>query len=214
MLPLWVVYILLRGQVAPAERNGAEWLLLEQLDHFGEHAHLVVSIAFAATVLFAARSLLKRSVPWSRVVAVIALEGFVYGVMLGPISTLLSSSTSWMLSTSLASDEILVNVVGSIGAGIFEELVFRFGLMSLLVWLGMRAVREWGLPPVLAYLSAVVISALIFSWFHHLCGEAYDADRFLFRTMAGCVLGLLMWWRGYGVCVYTHTVYNLYFYLS
>jgi hypothetical protein len=32
--------------------------------------------------------------------------------------------------------------------------------------------------------------------------------------MAGLLLGLLMWARGYGVCVYTHTVYNVYFYLA
>ena len=45
------------------------------------------------------------------------------------------------------------------------------------------------------------------------CGEPYERGRFLFRTMAGVLLGFLMWWRGYGVCVYTHTVYDLYFYL-
>ena len=91
--------------------------------------------------------------------------------------------------------------------------MFRLGLMSALVWLGMRAVREWGLPRMTAGLFAVVVSALMFSWFHHLCGEPYDRGRFLFRTMAGVLLGLLMWGRGYGVCVYTHTAYNLYFYL-
>jgi hypothetical protein len=61
---------------------------------------------------------------------------------------------------------------------------------------------------------AVVVSALAFSWFHHLCGEPFDRTRFVFRTMAGVLLGGLMWGRGYGVCVYTHTIYNLYFYLA
>ena len=61
---------------------------------------------------------------------------------------------------------------------------------------------------------AAIVSALVFSWFHHLCGEPFERKRFLFRTMAGLLLGFLMWGRGYGVCVYTHTVYNVYFYLS
>ena len=60
----------------------------------------------------------------------------------------------------------------------------------------------------------VIVSALVFSWFHHLCGEPFDGRRFVFRTMAGVLLGLLMWARGYGVCVYTHTIYNLHFYLA
>ena len=105
------------------------------------------------------------------------------------------------------------NLVGSIGAGIFEELVFRMGLMSALVWIGMGAVRGWSLPKWVAGMFAIVASALVFSWFHHLCGEPFDRGRFVFRTMAGVLLGLLMWARGYGVCVYTHTAYNMYFYL-
>lgn len=213
VLPLWLVYIVARWQLAPDERNGAEVLLLQQVARLGEQAHMVVSIAFALLIAVAARWLVKHHVPWSRVVAVIALEGVVYGVMLGPIASAMTSSANRLLSTSPVSSELIANMVGSIGAGVFEELVFRLGLMSVLVWLGMRAVQEWALPRALAGLFAVVVSALVFSWFHHLCGEPYDRGRFLFRTMAGVLLGLLMWGRGYGVCVYTHTVYNLYFYL-
>ena len=35
VLPLWLVYILLRSQLAPAERNGAEVLLLQQFARLG-----------------------------------------------------------------------------------------------------------------------------------------------------------------------------------
>ncbi|MCK5944334.1 MAG: CPBP family intramembrane metalloprotease [Planctomycetes bacterium] len=213
VLPLWLTYILLRWQLAPHERNGAEVLLMQQLSRLGDRAHLVVSVAFALLIAAAARWLVKHKVPWSRVAAVIALEGLVYGVMLGPIASAMTSSANRLLSASVSADDLVPNLVGSIGAGVFEELVFRLGLMSVLVWVGMRAVREWSLPRWLAGLFAVVVSALVFSWFHHLCGEPYDRGRFLFRTMAGVLLGLLMWGRGYGVCVYTHTVYNLYFYL-
>ncbi|MFN3241239.1 MAG: CPBP family intramembrane glutamic endopeptidase [Planctomycetota bacterium] len=213
VLPLWLFYMVARWQLAPDERNGAEVLLLQQLARLGDRAHMVVSVAFALLIAAAANWLVKHKVPWARVVAVIALEGVVYGVMLGPIASAMTSSANRLLSTSAPGNEQIANMVGSIGAGVFEELVFRLGLMSLLVWLGMRAVREWALPRVLAGMFAVVVSALVFSWFHHLCGEPYDRGRFLFRTMAGVLLGLLMWGRGYGVCVYTHTVYNLYFYL-
>lgn len=218
VLPLWITYILLRSQLAPDERNGAEVLLLQQLELLGGRAHLVVSVAFVFLIAAAAKWLLKHKIPWARVVAVIALEGLVYGVMLGPIASAMTSSADRLLSIGAQSGPadsgpLIANIVGSIGAGVFEELVFRLGLMSALTWLGMRAVREWGLPRATAALAAVLLSALAFSWFHHLCGEPFERGRFLFRTMAGVLLGLLMWWRGYGVCVYTHTVYDLYFYL-
>ena len=218
VLPLWIAYILLRSQLAPDERNGAEVLLLQQISLLGSRAHLVVSVLFVFLVAAAARWLLQNKVPWARVVAVIALEGLVYGVMLGPIAAAMTSSADRLLEIGATPTEggsglLVANIVGSLGAGIFEELVFRLGLMSALAWLGMRAVREWGLPRVTAVLSAVLLSALAFSWFHHLCGEPFDRGRFMFRTMAGVLLGCLMWWRGYGVCVYTHAVYDLYFYL-
>ena len=179
----------------------------------GGSAHLYVSAGFAVLIAFAARSLVKHKVPWSRVAAVVALEGIVYGVMLGPIASAMTSSANRLLSLDPVGSSMVANLVGSVGAGIFEELVFRLCLMSLLVWVGMRAVREWGVPRWVVGFVAVTGSALLFSWFHHLCGEPYDQGRFVFRAMAGVLLGLLMWTRGYGVCVYTHTVYNVYFYL-
>ena len=218
VLPLWLTYIGLRATLTPNERNGAEQLLLQQLQHLGDRAHLVTSVLFGILVTWSAATLMRYRVPWLRVAAVIMLEGLVYGVLLGPIASAMTSSANRMLAAAPLADDILggslvANLVGSIGAGVFEELVFRLGLMSLLVWLFMRAVRGFGLPGWVAGVFAVVVSALVFSWFHHFCGEQYDRGRFVFRTMAGVLLGLLMWARGYGVCVYTHTVYNLYFYL-
>ncbi len=210
VLPLWVLYEVLRFCLAPDDHNGAEILLRHELERFGEAGHLVLSAAFCVLVVGAAKSLVRRHVPWLRVAAVIALEGTVYALMLGPIAAQLTSSATRMLAAS----PLVANLVGSLGAGIFEELLFRLGLMSALVWLGLRAVRAWSLPTWLAGTFGVIVSALVFSWFHHLCGEPYVREKFVFRTMAGVLLGVLMWTRGYGVCVYTHSIYNLHYYLT
>jgi membrane protease YdiL (CAAX protease family) len=76
----------------------------------------------------------------------------------------------------------------------------------------LRAARAWAMPRWVAGVFGVLVSAVVFSWFHHVCGEPFDRTRFVFRTMAGILLGLLMWGRGYGVCVYTHAIYNIYYY--
>lgn len=214
VLPLWIVYEALRWLLAPEDRNGAEVLLLQELARFGDRGHLVASGAFAVLVLVAARSLVRRHIPWLRVAAVIALEGTVYALMLGPLTSALTASATRLLAVDPAHGPLVANLVGSLGAGIFEELVFRLGLMSLLVWIGLRGCRAWSLPRGFALAFAVVVSGLVFSWFHHLCGQPFERSVFVYRTIAGMLLGLLMWARGYGVCVYTHAVYDVYFYLS
>ncbi|MFY9344040.1 MAG: CPBP family intramembrane glutamic endopeptidase [Planctomycetota bacterium] len=214
VLPLWLAYEGMRWWLTPDERNGAEVLLLRELRRFDERGHLVLSALFLVLMVACARSLVRRHVPWTRVVAVIALEGTIYGLLLGPLAAAMASSASRVLSTGAVGPALLADVVGSLGAGIFEELVFRLGLMSLLVWLGVRGARMWSLPAWSALAFGVGISAVVFSWFHHLCGEPFEQARFVFRTMAGVLLGLLMWTRGFGVCVWTHTMYNVHYYLA
>lgn len=213
-MPLWITYELLRLWLAPDDRNGAEVLLLRELRRFDERGHVVLSLLFLALMFACARSLVKREVPWARVVAVVALEGTIYALLLGPLAEAMTTSANRVLAAGAVPSLLLANIVGSLGAGIFEELVFRLGLMSALVWIGLLAVRAWSLPPWLALGFGVVVSALAFSWFHHLCGEPFDRTRFVFRTMAGVLLGVLMWARGYGVCVWTHTMYNVHYYLG
>ena len=214
VLPLWLVYEGLRLCLAPAERNGAEVLLLQEIDRIGWRGLLVLRSAFAVLVLFSAWSLVRRNIPWLRVAAIVALEGSIYGLLLGPVSQVLTSSAARGLASGDPQHTLAADLVGSLGAGIFEELVFRLGLMSLLAWVAALAVRAWSLPRAVAGLSAVILSALVFAWFHHLCGEPYDRTRFLFRTVAGTLLGLLMWFRGYGVCVYAHALYDAHFYIT
>jgi len=216
VLPLWLAYEVLRLLLAPAERNGAEVLLLQEIDRMGWRGLLILRVAFGLLVAGAAISLLRRQVPWLRVALVVALEGTVYGLLLGPCSAALTSSAGQLLEAGRGATErsLAVDLVGSLGAGIFEELLFRLGLMSALAWIGARVARTWSLPRWTAGLFAVAVSALVFAWFHHFCGESFDRARFLFRTMAGLLLGLLMWCRGYGVCVYTHAAYDTWFYLT
>jgi membrane protease YdiL (CAAX protease family) len=213
VLPLWLLYEGLRWWLAPEDRNGAEVLLLQELRRLGSGAHQFVSIGFGCLMWVAARSLVRRRVPWMRVAGVIALEGTVYALMLGPLAQALASSAASVLAAN-PETTLVANLVGSLGAGIFEELVFRLALMSALAWIGARAARAWSLPLPLAGVFAVVVSALVFSWFHHQCGQPFDRAVFVYRAMAGVLLGVLMWTRGYGVCVYTHTIYDVYFYLS
>ena len=213
VLPLWITYECLRLLLTPAERNLSEWFLLDAFRRLGSGFGLLLRLAFAAGLFVAMRSVIRRQIPWARVSLVLVLEGMVYGLLLGPLASALAAPAVRMLAPGPVSDRLLNGLVGSLGAGIFEELLFRLGLMSLLVWLWLRAARSLPLPRALGGVVAVVVSALLFSWHHHL-RESFDAPVFLFRAMGGVILGFLFWFRGFGVCVYTHAMYDVYYFLS
>ena len=99
------------------------------------------------------------------------------------------------------------------GAGVYEEFIFRLVLIGLLVWaLGsiLGAKRK-----DLSVLVALIISALAFSLYHFSWGSdgsaaSFDWGLFVFRTAAGICLGIVYAFRGLGIAVGAHTVWNLY----
>jgi hypothetical protein len=102
----------------------------------------------------------------------------------------------------------LLTLLLYVGAGVWEEIVFRFALMGGLIWLFVRVLG--GNRTVFTAIS-VLVAALAFSAFHHLgpLGDPFDARVFVFRTLAGVALGLIYLLRGLGICVYTHAFYNV-----
>lgn len=98
-------------------------------------------------------------------------------------------------------------LVGAVGAGVYEELLFRLLLLPLAY--GLFRLLRCG--PRGAALLGVVSSSLLFALCHHLGphGEVPAVAPFLFRTGAGCVLAALFWWRGFGVAVGAHAAYDL-----
>ncbi|MEC7583444.1 MAG: CPBP family intramembrane glutamic endopeptidase [Planctomycetota bacterium] len=213
VLPLWIAYEFLRLLLTPAERNLSEWFLLDAFRRLGPTIGLVLRVAFAVGVFVAMRSVVRRQIPWLRVSLVLVLEGTVYGLLLGPLAGALAEPAMRLLGTVPQSGRLLEDLVASLGAGIFEELLFRLGLMSLLFWIWMRTAVPLGLPRALGGVLAVLVSAALFSWHHHL-REPFETPVFLFRAMAGVILGFLFWIRGFGVCVYTHAMYDVYYFLN
>jgi hypothetical protein len=215
VMPLWLLYEGLRLAVTPDERNGAEALVTDALSMLGPRALVVLRVVLALAILVAAWSIHRRRLPWGRVALVSALEGSVYGLMLGPVTGVL---TLYVIDGGafLASGRLAGDLIGSLGAGIFEEAVFRLGVLSLLALALVRATAAFGLGPMPGIVLAIVVSAGLFSLFHHVGpgGEPFRTDVFLFRAMAGILLGGLFVTRGFGVCVYTHAVYDLHYYLT
>jgi CAAX prenyl protease-like protein len=96
----------------------------------------------------------------------------------------------------------------SLGAGIYEELLFRVVLVGLIAWAGKQIL---GLRPLVAGGVATVIGALVFAAFHYIgpYGDHLDAYSFVFRTIAGLFFSGLYLLRGFGITAWTHALYDV-----
>jgi membrane protease YdiL (CAAX protease family) len=112
-----------------------------------------------------------------------------------------------MSGSAATADPAIEQMVGFIGAGIYEETLFRLLLYSALMWL-----FHWlDFPAIMSFLLAAMGSALLFSAAHHLGphGEQFETYAFVFRTLAGVYFAVLFQMRGFGIAVGTHAGYDL-----
>ena len=98
-------------------------------------------------------------------------------------------------------------LIGYLGAGVYEETLFRLMLVPVLF----AILRLLQMPQVLASSLAVTASALLFALAHHAGspGEAFTWFAFIFRWMAGVFFAWVFVIRGFGIAVGTHTAYDI-----
>lgn len=113
-----------------------------------------------------------------------------------------------------AGQNLLASVVTGIGAGIYEELIFRLILICLLIMLFQDLL---GAPHRSALVLSVLISAGLFSAHHHILiiggrigiGLPFSWPEFGFRTLAGVYFAVLFAIRGFGITAGTHAFYDI-----
>ena len=100
------------------------------------------------------------------------------------------------------------NLLLSVGAGLYEELVFRLIVISLimLVLKDICRVRE-----VWTVAIAVVASSLLFAahHYHPIGADPWSLAEFVFRTAAGAYLAAVFVIRGFGLAVGCHVIYDV-----
>jgi hypothetical protein len=109
---------------------------------------------------------------------------------------------------------LMASIVTGVGAGIYEELVFRLILICVLMFLFQDV---FGLSHVSAIVVSVLLSAALFSAHHHIIfinghfetGESFSPGLFVFRTTAGVYFAVLYAIRGFGITAGTHALYDI-----
>jgi membrane protease YdiL (CAAX protease family) len=143
------------------------------------------------------------------------LESAVYAVivailvsgLVGAILTVAASGSGVAALQNVASMDLSLKLALSIGAGIYEELLFRVILVGGLFLLARRIAPRRGI----AYAIAAIVGAVIFSWVHYLgpYGDVFTVGSFLFRFFFGLVLNFIFLLRGFGIAAWTHALYDV-----
>jgi hypothetical protein len=96
----------------------------------------------------------------------------------------------------------------AVGAGLYEEMLFRLVGVTLLHFVFADLLR---LRRSYAAAIAVVGAAVAFALYHHfrLASGHIDWPTVLFRTAAGVYFGMLYLMRGFGVVAATHAFYDV-----
>ena len=209
-LPLFFLYeiniLFLSWDNILVVRNGADFLMrniLESFDIYGLYGlGLVFFLGLLATYIFFIKEdqqqevnvnflfiMLAESMLWSVVLYFLLFKFMV--LLMNPVGK-----------------TILQQVTLAIGAGIYEEFLFRVLLIAGLSGI-LGFVFMW--DKTFKNIIAVVLSGGIFSAFHFMgeYGDFFSMELFLIRFFAGLILGVLYMYRGFGITAYTHSIYDL-----
>jgi len=210
--PLLIIYEV--GVLAFGVQNGADLWMRNLLDLLGFGQHFLLPVLTVCTLL--GWHYLTRQ-PWR------ISRGLLWGmagecILLALCLRLLYQLQGILLpgTEPLAADigsiaagvgKFVGTAVGYLGAGIYEELLFRLILLSLLAW----GLKRAGVAPRKAAICAVLLSSVVFSAAHYVGphGDSLEWFGFLFRFLAGVFFAILFIYRGFGVAAGTHAGYDM-----
>jgi hypothetical protein len=198
--------------------NGADFLTVFLFHNLGLSAGAYLAYTAVVAVAFVvAVALLRRKQKFDpRLIIPVFVESAIYALTMG---TLIVFVMTHVLHVSprlaggaggvIADQSFGTRFVMSLGAGVWEETVFRLGIMTGVVVLLEKVL---GFGRWVAVAVGLVASAVLFSAMHHIppYGDPLHIGVFVFRVLAGCFFGLIFWLRGFAVAVYTHALYDIY----
>jgi len=182
----------------------------------GTAAPVLPAVAVVAVLLV---QHVARKAPWQfRLEVLLGMAGESVVWMLPLLALVLLVSKMGLMAMPLAASEstgtVMQRLVLAVGAGIYEEFIFRLLFVGLAMLL---LVKVFNLRKEPVAVAAVVVSGVCFSLYHFTAGQLIDASfpwfDFVFRALAGTYLGLVYLYRGFGIAVGAHASWDIYVFL-
>jgi len=216
-LPLLLAYeglaAMLSGvRQASQIRNGADVILKEAfIAVAGRNGPLIfIAAVIGISIWFVSRDLRRsgqgiRPAIFGGMLAESVILAMLFGFVIGSFHVLAIVAAN--APEPLARLGWMTRLMLSLGAGLYEELLFRVLLVSALA-AGAHAVFGWGARG--SGVLATLVGALIFSSFHYIgpYGDPFQIQSFAFRAISGVAFSALYLIRGFGITAWTHALYD------
>lgn len=187
---------------------GTDLLARNQLQAFladlgATASHLSAALVVVVLLTWQAATRTPWRIRWSTLAGMV-VESFALAM---PVLALGMLSRNMLMAglTTPGHGDALARVMAGIGAGIYEEFLFRFIGLNVI---GLILLDIMELPRDIGQVTAVAICAAIFALYHPLQG-GLQWTPLLFFFLAGCYLGGVYLLRGFGVAVGVHMAHNL-----
>ena len=209
-LPLLVIYeilIVLSQSRYWGIRNAADvWVrtFLMAFDLQAQHITFVligISLALIPIAKSRARGIKLKANYFALMFAECLSFSLVLGVLLQSILRLGG------LSSGGPGSGLMQNLALSVGAGLFEEIIFRVILLNLLFLLLSSLLKK----KVVAAVVSVLLASFLFSLSHYVgtMADTWQLYSFIFRWGAGLLFTVLYFVRGFAITAYTHALYDI-----
>tara|TARA_X000001036_G_scaffold99974_1_gene93117 strand:- start:570 stop:1274 length:705 start_codon:yes stop_codon:yes gene_type:complete len=209
-LPIFLFYelglFLMRGTEFSSIKNGADALIEDMIATLGFDIFYISSSVFLLAFFIIAYYQKKNYdsfTIYKSYLSIMLLESFLYALLL---FLLLGNMSLYLMDISV--EDIKFNIILSLGAGIYEELIFRvFSIFIFYRFINFifKSMRHFS-----TQFFALLLSSILFSLFHFMGTESFSQEAFTIRFIAGILLGILYINRGFGITAITHSFYDIF----
>lgn len=211
LLPLLAIYelgVLWMAQGHPElVRNGADFWMRGWLQQLGfAHAWLLPVLVIGGLLIWQLAGRYPFRLSGETLLGMLA-ESLLFAFLLIIAGQLQDLAFHQLSLPTLAVDQRSLRVITFIGAGVYEEFLFRLCLLpvTFTVFRGLQFNTKW------AAILSVLLTGLAFSAAHYwgAAGDDFEWFTFTFRLTAGLFFAALFFLRGFGITVGTHAAYDL-----
>ena len=189
-------------------RNSADVIIRDFFSYFGNYSDIAYSLSLAATLIFIfyikknSNSVFKIKYNY---LGLMLFEGLLFGCIL---LLLLNDNSIFVLNSLTYQNHLLLNLYLCIGAGVWEEILFRVILFSLLY--NFISYINKGKYDYINLFFAVILSSVLFSLFHYIGvnADSYNISSFIIRFIGGVFLSVIYFYRGFGIASISHISYD------
>ncbi|MGR3177695.1 MAG: CPBP family intramembrane glutamic endopeptidase [Candidatus Anammoxibacter sp.] len=209
ILPLLVMYEVGIVMYGSQVKNSADVMVKMPFAFFGRSGSLIFNMLVVVIFFVAVFRLEKEHRLKFGIYIPMLLESFVYAIFLGPVvGRAVGYVMQRFLADPMTSSGTGMQIVLSVGAGVYEEIVFRLILLTVLNLLFCKVLR---LNKTMGIVLSIIVGSVLFSSIHYVgsLSDTFTSSSFIFRFLAGAVLATIFMLRGLGIAVYTHAIYDV-----